>query len=177
MGQRLDSVSALLQKIYSKVIPHPTFRTVRLTPSFSYNRGRLNPYVSDPDRDFDDRDPFAVMSSSQINVVALSIFLALNLGVKNVPLRTLMLDDPLQSLDDINLLGLMDLVRRVREHRQMILSTHDSRLADLLKRKLRPVDPQHTTRIFHFRDWTRNGPVIHASEIEREESPMRLVAA
>jgi DNA repair exonuclease SbcCD ATPase subunit len=177
VGQRLDSVSALLQKIYSKVIPHPTFRTVRLTPSFSYNRGRLNPYVSDPDRDFDDRDPFAVMSSSQINVVALSIFLALNLGVKNVPLRTLMLDDPLQSLDDINLLGLMDLVRRVREHRQMILSTHDSRLADLLKRKLRPVDPQHTTRIFHFRDWTRNGPVIHASEIEREESPMRLVAA
>jgi DNA repair exonuclease SbcCD ATPase subunit len=177
VGQRLDSVSTLLQKIYSKVIPHPTFRRVRLTPSFSYNRGRLNPYVVDPDGDFDEHDPFAVMSSSQINVVALSIFLALNLGVKNVPLKTLMLDDPLQSLDDINLLGLMDLIRRAREHRQMILSTHDSRLADLLKRKLRPVEPRHTTQVFHFRDWTRNGPVIHASEIEREESPMRLVTA
>jgi DNA repair exonuclease SbcCD ATPase subunit len=177
VDRRLDSVSTLLQKIYSKVIPHPTFRRIRLTPGFSYNRGRLNPYVSDPDRDFDDRDPFAVMSSSQINVVALSIFLALNLGVQNVPMRTIMLDDPLQSLDDINLLGLMDLIRRAREHRQMILSTHDSRLAGLVKRKLRPVEPGHTTRVFHFRDWTRNGPVIEHSEIEREESPMRLVAA
>ena len=177
VGQRLNSVSSLLQKIYSKVSPHPTFRTIRLTPSFSYNRGRLNPYVSDPDRDFRDRDPFAVMSSSQINVVALSVFLALNLGVQNVPLKTLLLDDPLQSLDDINLLGLMDLIRRVREHRQVVLSTHDSRLASLLKRKLRPVEPHHTTRVYHFRDWTRQGPDIRAFEIERDESPMRLVAA
>ncbi|WP_263788817.1 AAA family ATPase [Salinibacter grassmerensis] len=175
--QRLNSVSTLLQKIYSKVSPHPTFRNIRLTPSFAYNRGRLNPYVSDRDRDFDDRDPFSVMSSSQINVVALSIFFALNLGVQNIPLKALMLDDPLQSLDDINLLGLMDLIRRSREHRQIILSTHDSRLANLLKRKLRPVKPHHTTSVFHFRDWTRKGPIIRESQIEREKSPVRLVPA
>ena len=178
VDERLDSVSHLLRKIYAKVNPHPTFRTIRLSSSFSYRRGRVNPYVSDPDEsDLDERDPFAVMSSSQINVVALSIFLALNLGVQTVPLKTLMLDDPLQSLDDINLLGLMDLIRRARKHRQIILSTHDSRLAGLLKRKLRPVEPEHTTRVYHFADWTRSGPEIRESELEHDESPMRLVAA
>ncbi len=177
VAQRLDSVSELLQRIYSRVHPHPTFRTIRLSSNFYYRRGRVTPYVSDPGSEFDERDPFAVMSSSQINVVALSIFLALNLGIQKVPLKTLMLDDPLQSLDDINLLGLMDLIRRAREHRQIVLSTHDSRLANLLKRKLRPVEPHHTTRVYHFRDWTRKGPDVRSSEIERESTPMRLVTA
>lgn len=178
--RRLEDVSALLQKIYSKVDPHPTFRAIRLITSFSHRRGRLDPYVVDPDdSDIGDYDPFTVMSSSQINVVALSIFLSLNLGIPNLPLKTLMLDDPLQSLDDINFLGFIDLIRRTRGGggRQIFLSTHDDRLSGLLKRKLRPVKESHETRVFSFLDWTREGPEIEESVIEREESPMRLVEA
>ncbi len=177
--RRLEDVSSLLQKIYSKVDPHPTFRAIRLITSFSHRRGRLKPYVVDPDSDIGDYDPFTVMSSSQINVVALSIFLSLNLGIPNLPLKTLMLDDPLQSLDDINFLGFIDLIRRTRGGggRQIFLSTHDDRLSGLLKRKLRPVEESQQTRVFSFLDWTREGPEIEESVIEREESPMRLVAA
>lgn len=177
--RRLEDVSSLLQKIYSKVDPHPTFRAIRLITSFSHRRGRLDPYVVDPDSDIGDHDPFKVMSSSQINVVALSIFLSLNLGIPNLPLKTLMLDDPLQSLDDINFLGFIDLIRRIRggRGRQVFLSTHDDRLSGLLKRKLRPVKESQQTRVFSFLDWTREGPEIAESVIEREESPMRLVAA
>lgn len=177
VDQRLDSVGSLLQKIYSKVDPHPTFRTIQLISSFSHRRGRLDPYVSDLESDVTERNPFAVMSSSQINVVALSIFLALNLGIPSVPLKTFMLDDPLQSLDDINILGLIDLLRRARGHRQMFLATHDSRLAGLLKRKLRPVEETQETRVLSFLNWNREGPEIRASVVERDESPMRLVAA
>lgn len=177
--RRLEDVSSLLQKIYSKVDPHPTFRAIRLITSFSHRRGRLDPYVVDPDSDIGDHDPFAVMSSSQINVVALSIFLSLNLGIPNIPLKTLMLDDPLQSLDDINFLGFIDLIRRTRGDggRQIFLSTHDDRLSGLLKRKLRPVKESQQTRVFSFLDWTREGPEIEESVIEREESPMRLAEA
>jgi len=177
--RRLEDVSSLLQKIYSKVDPHPTFRAIRLITSFSHRRGRLDPYVIDPDSDIGDHDPFAVMSSSQINVVALSIFLSLNLGIPNIPLKTLMLDDPLQSLDDINFLGFIDLIRRTRGDggRQIFISTHDNRLSGLLKRKLRPVRETQQTRVFSFLDWTREGPKIKGSVIEREEAPMRLVEA
>lgn len=177
--RRLEDVSSLLQKIYSKVDPHPTFRAIRLLTDFSKRRARLYPYVVDRDSDIGDYDPFTVMSSSQINVVALSIFLSLNLGIPNLPLKTLMLDDPLQSLDDINFLGFIDLIRRTRGGggRQIFLSTHDDRLSGLLKRKLRPVEESQQTRVFSFLDWTREGPEIEETIIEREESLMRLAAA
>ena len=173
--ERLDNVSALLQAIYAKIDPHPTFRLVRLAAEFSHRRGRLRPFVADPEHER--LDPFKFMSSSQVNVVALSIFMALNLGIPSVPLKTLMLDDPLQSLDDINLLGLVDLIRQARGRRQIFLSTHEQRLAKLLRRKLRPVDEEHRTMIFEFRDWSREGPDIDTTDMERERKPLRLVAA
>jgi hypothetical protein len=37
------------------------------------------------------------------------------------------LDDPLQSLDSMNLLGLVDVLRRFRAHCQIILSTREER--------------------------------------------------
>jgi hypothetical protein len=51
------------------------------------------------------------LSSSQLNVLAVSAFLALNPGVETLPLNAVALDDPLQSLDDVNLLSLIDLPR------------------------------------------------------------------
>lgn len=176
--RRLQGVGSLLQKIYSKVDPHPSFSLINLLTSFSQRRGRIDPLVTDPDsQEAVKKDPFMVMSSSQINVVALSIFLALNMGVPSVPLKTLMLDDPLQSLDDINLLGFVDLLRRTRTKRQMFLATHDSRLAGLFERKLRPVRAGQETRVYRFLDWSREGPEIESEVITQHEGPMRIPAA
>ena len=83
-----------------------------------------------------------------MNVLAVSVFLALNLGLPKLPLDAVMLDDPLQSLDDLNLLGMVDLLKRLRRRRQLILSTHDRRFASLLERKLRPVfDAERTITV------------------------------
>jgi energy-coupling factor transporter ATP-binding protein EcfA2 len=93
--------------------------------------------LDDPAGQFNTDLPATVLSSSQLNGFAVSTFLALNLGVARVPLETVMLDDPLQSLDDVNLLGLVDLMRRLTDRRQVVVTTHDSRYGDLLERKLR----------------------------------------
>lgn len=103
-----------------------------------------------------------------------SIFLTLNLGVRSLPLQTLVLDDPLQSLDDVNLLGLVDLLRRTKEHRQVIVSTHDPRFGDLLARKLRPVDRTEKTLIHEFRSWSRKGPLVETREVESDPEPLRI---
>jgi DNA repair exonuclease SbcCD ATPase subunit len=102
-------------------------------------------------------------------------FLALNLGVAQVPLQTAMLDDPLQSLDDVNLLGLVDLLRRVKERRQLLVTTHDGRFGDLLERKLRALDGQRTIRI-DLSGWTRNGPVVSQHDVPPERRLLQLVA-
>ena len=100
----------------------------------------------------------------------------LNLGIPTLPLRLAILDDPLQSLDDLNLLGLVDLLKRTREHRQLMISTHDVRFASLLERKLRPVDDFHRTIRVDLGGWTSEGPIVTQHDIARDPEPMRLAA-
>ena len=102
--------------------------------------------------------------------------LSLNLGVPKPPLQSVILDDPLQSLDDVNLLGLIDLLRRTRDMRQLIVSTHDVRFARLLERKLRPIREDQRTIVVEFERWTREGPFVTQRDVRRDPSPLRIVA-
>ncbi len=131
--------------------------------------------VLDPSLNLTSRLPTAVMSSSQTNALAVSIFLTLNLGLPKLPLETAMLDDPLQSLDDVNLLGLIDLLRRTRARRQLIVSTHDKRFGQLLARKLRPIGDTERTIVIDLSDWGRDGPSVGFHEVGREIHPYRVV--
>ena len=109
-----------------------------------------------------------------MNALAVSIFLAFNLGIPAIPLNTAMLDDPLQSLDDVNLLGLIDLLRRTKDTRQLIISTHDIRFGDLLERKLRPVAQSQRTRILKFEGWNREGPIVNGHDVSGDYIPLRI---
>ena len=112
-----------------------------------------------------------------MNALAVAIFLSLNLGVPSVPIATAMLDDPLQSLDDVNLLGLIDLLRRLTDRRQLIISTHDERFGRLLERKLRPIAEDQRTRVIKFEGWGRGGPRVQQYDLERDPRTLRIVAA
>ena len=127
--------------------PHPAFRSVRLLSRVFRGKGRLSAAIDDLVDDKSRETPERVLSSSQMNALAVAIFLSLNLGVPSVPIATAMLDDPLQSLDDVNLLGLIDLLRRLTDRRQLIISTHDERFGRILERKLRPIAEDKRTRV------------------------------
>jgi hypothetical protein len=63
---------------------------------------------------------------------------------------------------------------RVREHRQLILSTHDRRFASLLQRKLAPREADARTLSYEFEGWTRQGPRVNTtSEPLAEVLPLR----
>ena len=93
------------------------------------------------------------------------------------PLAALLLDDPLQSLDDVNLLGLVDLLRRTKDQRQLCVSTHDSRFATLLARKLRPSDAEGRTIVIELEGWQREGPFVETREVKCDPVPLRLIAS
>lgn len=122
-------------------------------------------------------DALPILSSSQLNSFAVSLFLALNLGLPSLGLSLVMLDDPLQSLDSINLLGLFDVLRRFAEHRQLVVSTHETRLLGLLQRKLRPIHPNERLMTLYFDTWTRDGPDFRAVPLEFAEDDVRVLAA
>lgn len=172
----LTRIDPLLQRIYSTVDPHPSFRAVQFLASERRGRGRVWTALTDQAESKTVSDPSVVLSSSQLNVLAVSTFLALNLAIDSLPLQVVALDDPLQSLDTVNLLGLADLLRRVRASRQVIVSTHDSRLASLLARKLRPTEDTRT-RLIELDAWSRTGPIVHQSDVPSDASPLKLVAS
>jgi len=172
--ERLKQIQPLLQRIYATADPHPSLRSTRFLTRITHRRGRLTTEVSDPTAEISTESPELVLSSSQMNALAVSVFLALNLGVPALPLQAAILDDPLQSLDDVNLLGLIDLLRRTKQQRQLFVSTHDSRFGQLLARKLRPIDSTQRTRFIEFSGWTRQGPTTGERDVPYEVPQLRL---
>lgn len=175
--ERVKEIEPVLSDMYSRIDVHPAFRIVRFLASVVRGRGQLATVVSDPLFGIESDEPGSVLSSSQLNALAVCLFLSLNLGIAQPPLDAAILDDPLQSLDDINLLGLVDLLRQTKDRRQLCVSTHDARFGSLLARKLRPRSSQQRTLVIELDTWSRQGPQVRTYEIESDPVPLRLLAS
>lgn len=129
----------LINRIYSKIDPHPSFKTISFVCLFPENeKPRLEIYLHE---DVDSIIcPTFYFSAAQLNILSLSIFLARALHVEHEgrPVETILIDDPIHSMDSINILSTIDLLRNIstRFGRQIILSTHDENFYELLKVKL-----------------------------------------
>lgn len=164
---RFASLQPLVDDIFARLAPHPAFTTLGFEMGVSYRTGVADPFVTDPESGVTG-DPLLVFSSSQANVAALTYFLALSWAADAKALPFLLLDDPLQSMDDVNALGFADLCRHVRRRRQLVVSTHEQRLASLLERKLAPRSTEARTRVLRFTGWDREGPTIEQLDVEAE---------
>jgi DNA repair exonuclease SbcCD ATPase subunit len=171
---RLEELQPLAQRTYSAIDPHPAFRVVQLFSEVSNRRGRLHAGVEDPVTARRSDEPAVVLSTSQTSALAASLFLALNLGAAQLPLDACLLDDPLQNLDQVHLLGLVDVLRRVREQRQVIVTTHDRTFASLLARKLRPVSISSRTTLIEMSDQHATGAHTQ-SDVPVDEHPLKFV--
>jgi DNA repair exonuclease SbcCD ATPase subunit len=177
VDNKIQEMEPLLKRIYAKTDPHPTFKDISIITKYYRGQGRLDPAVQDVTLNRPNEDPVPLFSSSQLNAFAFAVFLAMNIGVPALPLDGMMLDDPLQSLDDIHLLGLIDILRRVRHKRQLALSTHDARLTALLERKLRPLEQDERTIVVSIESWTRDGPIITSRDVARSDRELKVIAA
>jgi wobble nucleotide-excising tRNase len=130
--------------------------------------------VADPSLNVSSNSPEQILSSSQVNALALSLFVSLNFGLPKLPIDALLLDDPLQSLDEINLLGVADLLRRAKPVRQLIVSTHDERFIGLLQRKLRPIQDNERLLTINLSGWSRSGPEVEINSAQPDLQPMRI---
>lgn len=130
----------LINKIYKKIDPHPFFKHVKFECVFNEDeKPRLEVYLYEKDS-HSPISPSLYFSSAQLNILSLSIFLARALHVehKGKPVNAILIDDPIQSMDSINVLATIDLLRNISKKfdKQIILSTHDENFHELLKLKL-----------------------------------------
>jgi DNA repair protein SbcC/Rad50 len=83
-------------------------------------------------------NPRAMLSTGNLNTAALTLFLALHLSVRPV-LPWLVLDDPVQSMDDVHIAQLAALLRTLKQtRRQVIIAVHDRQLFEYLALELSP---------------------------------------
>lgn len=160
----LARISPSFSEVFDRLAPHPTFTQLRTRQDVFYGRNQVVPEVYDPERNIA-ANPLLVYSEGQLNVVALSYFLGLALNSREGSLPFMVLDDPLQAMDVLSVLGFADLCRRIREQRQLIVTTHDRRFAEVLLRKLAPRQDTERTVVVEFEGWTREGPRIKTSEV------------
>ncbi|MCG3845745.1 AAA family ATPase [Photobacterium damselae] len=129
----------LINSIYKKIDPHPTFKKVEFKVSFDTEKPSLNILVSDGAGGM--ISPILYFSAAQTNILSLSVFLANALHAtddEDNPIDVILIDDPIQSMDSINVLSTIDLLRSIclQFDKQLIISTHDENFFGLLQRKI-----------------------------------------
>ncbi|EJG0961916.1 AAA family ATPase [Vibrio parahaemolyticus] len=78
-----------------------------------------------------EHDAVMSMSSGQVCALGLAFFLSLNKVYAKVPL--ILIDDPSQSLDEINVASLTDLLRCELKHCQLIVSSHEDDISAYMR--------------------------------------------
>ncbi|MCU4158414.1 hypothetical protein J1N10_20750, partial [Carboxylicivirga sp. A043] len=131
----------LINDLYKRIDPHPDYKRLKFICDFKDDKPKLNVCLYKDDSDEDPIIPNLYFSTAQLNILSLSIFLAKALNAKDDegnPIESIFIDDPIQSMDSINILSTIDLFRGivVNQKKQIILSTHDENFHNLLKKKM-----------------------------------------
>ena len=133
----------LINAIYRKIDPHPDYKEIEFECDFSENKPRLQIYTTSVDNSGKALKsiPSLYFSTAQVNILSLSIFLARALKTKDDkgrPVDCIFIDDPIQSMDSINILSFIDLFRGLTLFldKQLIVSTHEENFHLLLQKKI-----------------------------------------
>ncbi|PRY11894.1 exonuclease SbcC [Pontibacter ummariensis] len=129
----------LINQLYQKIDPHPNYKRIKFKCDFNDNKPKLNVFVTGSEEEH--IIPNLYFSTAQTNILSLSIFLAKALNARDEngeQINCIFIDDPIQSLDSINILSTIDLIRSlvVNFGKQIILSTHDENFHILLQKKI-----------------------------------------
>lgn len=111
-----------------------------------------------------DVQPELYTSTGQLNVLALAVFLGIASAQAIATLGVVLLDEPVQNLDDIHFLALTTLLKRVALTSQVVISTADRNVAELIHRQMESSWFRGNQDYVHHR-WRGFSP-SHGPEIE-----------
>ena len=89
-------------------------------------------FVTSPDKTY---DAVFSMSTGQLSALVLSFTLSLN--KKYSKSKMLFIDDPVQSMDDINTAGFVEVLRNDFSDRQIVFSTHEHTMSTYIRYKFK----------------------------------------
>lgn len=136
LTEKFDTVMPLLKELYRRLRPHVDWREIeiefggRVRASMNFSVG-------------DGKNPQFLFSSGQRRATGLAFLLAIHLSRPWCQWQTLLLDDPVQHIDDYRALNLVEVLSAIRRTgRQVIVAVEDRALADVLCRRLRSTNTE-----------------------------------
>jgi DNA repair exonuclease SbcCD ATPase subunit len=136
LNERFDTVLPLLKELYRRLRPHIEWREIE-TDFGGKVKASLNFSVGDG------CNPQFLFSSGQRRAAGLAFLLAIHLSRPWCKWQSLLLDDPVQHIDDYRALNLVEVLSAIRRaSRQVVVVVENEALADMLSRRLRAVDSE-----------------------------------
>ena len=133
LTEQFDTVMPLLKELYQRLRPHTDWREIE-TDFGGKVRASLNFTVGEG------INPQFLFSSGQRRAAGLAFLLAIHLSRPWCLFNSLLLDDPVQHIDDYRALNLVEVLSAIRRTgRQIVVAVEDPALADLLCRRLRSI--------------------------------------
>lgn len=141
LDRRLERVLPLMSELYRRLRPHPTWSDIEYSI-----RGDVRRFMKL--QVGDQLNPQFLFSSGQRRATGLAFLLSVNLSIAWSRWKSILLDDPVQHIDDFRTVHLAEVMAHlVAEDRQVICAVEDAALADLLCRRLPVGDPGDALRI------------------------------
>jgi hypothetical protein len=130
VDERLDRILPLMSELYRRLRPHPVWRDIEYKIRGDVQRF-LKLQVGEK------LNPQFMFSSGQRRATGLAFLLSVNLSLAWSRWRTIMLDDPVQHIDDFRSVELSEVLAQLSaDGRQIVCAVEDPALADLLCRRL-----------------------------------------
>lgn len=138
---RLQRVLPLMAELYSRLRPHPVWQDIEYSI-----RGDLRRFLSL--QVGEGLNPQFLFSSGQRRATGLAFLLSINLSLAWSRWRSILLDDPVQHVDDFRTVNLAEvLAQLVAGGRQVIVAVEDAALAELLARRMPVTKPGDASRL------------------------------
>jgi exonuclease SbcC len=155
---QLDNYGPAISNLYKRFSAHPIFGDLKVTVDQQKEEVRITanitdflaPYLKRPSRGL---APLQYFSEAQANVLALSIFLTNSFQQRWCRINSVFMDDPVQSMDDLNSNAFIDTMRALATTagRQFVIATCDLHLYKLMLVKLLCLNSQNRSKFSAYR--------------------------
>lgn len=130
LDQRLERVLPLMSELYKRLRPHPIWHDIDYSVRGDVKRFLKLQVGSEVNPQF-------VFSSGQRRATGLAFLLSINLSIAWSRWQSILLDDPVQHVDDFRTVHLAEVLAHLCQGgRQIVCAVEDSALADLMCRRL-----------------------------------------
>ena len=124
VGTHLKRLQPTTQRLYLRLNPHPVFGSVRII--IDEDTRELDVKAETSIKSLEEAitvSPSAFFSDAQMNVLAITVFLGGALRQQWSGFNTILIDDPIQQMDEMNVCAFLDLIRGLSSQKQFIIFT------------------------------------------------------